>query len=1051
MARQPGIDAGTEPRGKAGARVPALPSSSSSSGLTPIDADVDADCTGSPVPSSVVRAAADVRDPRMKGIVLARMFGREVEPQRIGRFVLLDRLGEGGMGVVYAAYDDRLDRKVAVKVLRSAAAGPDPTRRRRLLQEARALARLSHPNIVTVHEVGTHDDDVFIAMEHVRGQSLDRWLERAEGAEPGGRTWREVVAVLSAAGRGLAAAHRAGIVHRDFKPHNVIVGDDGVVKVLDFGLARVLGPTAEPSAPPSLQPPPIAALTRTGATVGTPAYMAPEQHQGAEADERSDQFAFFVSLYQALHRQLPFPTDSMASLSLAVTEGNVRSPPVGSSVPRWLHRAVLVGLSRRPSARYPTMEDALAAITRDPASRRRRALALGALVVVVSTASATLASAWSSARRPCDHGAREMDEAWGPTARARTREGVLASGMPLAEETWARLEPRLTGYAQAWADARDQACEQHREGSLGDALYDRRVVCLELRRTSLEALVELLGSSDRATAERALLAAAGLPSADSCRGPAAMMGAMAPPSDPELARRVRSERRRLARVVQLEALGRYAEGIEQAHAVVEVAERLGHRPLLAEAMVREGSLAMEHAAPDSSERLLTEALGHALASDHVEVAVEALARRIFVRSERMRTPERAADDVTLGASLLERLHGDLRHRSLYLNNVGVHHMRREAHEESRRVLERALEAERALDPDDPAIAQTLGNLAIAEEQLGNDARALEHLERARAIAERVLGPHHPTSVELARLRGELLHRTGHFRAAESALLEVRGALREAVGPRSPLHHTPLVLLGELALEQRRYAQAEAWFRQAVALELSSGGGGEMYEMLEQAGLARAWWGRGEAERGRAVLEHLATRGETTGSVHAAGLRYLLGTTLLLHGHPEPALPQLQRARALEQQHGTPHSSVAAWSRIDEARALRRLERAEEAEAAAIETLAMLEGTPRRRERALALLERSLAALAQGHREPAVEHARAAMAQLQPWGEPDHPDHAHAASVLARALRAGAPTPAEHREADALADRARTILRSHGDAFAPEFSALDAVLEMSSSP
>lgn len=1035
-----------ERAGEAGAGSGGVPGASeassslaSSESATPPHADVDEDRTASPVPLAVVRAAGEARDPRVMGIVLSRMFGRAVQPQRIGRFILLDRLGEGGMGVVYAAYDDRLDRKIAVKVLRSTAQGTDPSRRQRLVQEARALARLSHPNIVTVHEVDTHGDDVFVAMEHVRGQSLDRWIEGPDGA---GRPWHEVVEVLAAAGRGLAAAHRAGIVHRDFKPHNVVVGEDGVVKVLDFGLASMLGapPTSRP--PGSAEPEDGVALTRTGALVGTPAYMAPEQYEGAGVDARSDQFSFFVTLYQALYRQLPFSASAQARAALVASDGLVPTPRARSSVPRWLQRAVQVGLAADPERRHPTMEAALVAITRDPAARRRRVLALGGLVTVVALGSAAAVAAWGlPAAAPCEHGVAAMDRAWGPGARAQVHQGLLASGVPFGDETWSRLEPRLAAYVEAWASTRDETCRAHRDGATSDRLYDRQVACLELRLASFDALVELLGNADPGAAARSLAAAATLPAAPACIGAVALTDAVAPPEGAELAREVEAQRRRLARVVELEALGRYADGRQEARAVVEDAERLRYRPLLAEALVRDGSLAMEHGAPDEAEDLLTAALGHALATDHVDVALEAIARRIFVRAERMRTPERAEDDVASGAGLLDRVGGDPRLRTLYLNNVGSFHIRRNAPEAARRVLEQALEVGSSLGPDEPSRVQTLGNLAIAEERAGLDEPARTHLAEALELARRALGPQHPTVAELARLRGELLLRTGHLRAAQAALQEALELLRAAVGPRSPLHHAPLVLLGELALEERRHADAEAWFQQAAALELAAEGGGEMYGMLEQTGLARAWWGRGEPQRARAGLEREVARAEASAAPYAAALHLLYGRTLLLHGDPAAALPQLRRAVELEAQHGNARSRVAAVAFLGQGQALARLGRLDEAEAALSEALARLEDTPHRRDRAWALVERSGVAAAQGQRALAIAHARAAVEWIEPWGEPEHPDHALAWAALARALRMGTPTVAEQREAEALAERARASLSARGEAFSAELAEL----------
>jgi serine/threonine protein kinase len=244
----------------------------------------------------------------------------------IGRYVVLDLVGRGGMGEVYAAYDPDLDRKVALKLLHDAGASGESrsSSQNRLLKEAKAIARLSDPSIVVVHDAGTYAGRVFVAMEFVDGQTLATWL----GDKP--RTWPEIRGVFLAAGRGLAAAHAAQIVHRDFKPQNVMVAADGAVRVMDFGLASGAGDGDAPAGPApehaDFAHTAAFALTRTGTLLGTPAYMAPEQYLGRRADARSDQFSFCVALYQALHGERPFAGDSLSALAENVTRGRLRDP-----------------------------------------------------------------------------------------------------------------------------------------------------------------------------------------------------------------------------------------------------------------------------------------------------------------------------------------------------------------------------------------------------------------------------------------------------------------------------------------------------------------------------------------------------------------------------------------------------------------------------------------------------------------------------------------------------------------------------------------------------
>jgi serine/threonine protein kinase len=262
----------------------------------------------------------------------------------IGRYVVIGALGRGGMGVVYKAFDPELDRTIALKLV--GIRGNVESLRQRLLSEAKTLAQLSHPNVVAVHDVGTFEDSVFVAMEFVAGQNLREWLAATS------RTPREILDVFSAAGAGLAAAHDHGIVHRDFKPENVMVGVDGRVRVLDFGLAQVSerrAPTSQPIADQDDD------LTSASAIMGTPAYMAPEQDLGRHADGRSDQFSFCVALYEALFTQRPFAGSSYGEIARQRLAGAVRPPPSVRGVSARTRRTILYGLRVDSTARHASI------------------------------------------------------------------------------------------------------------------------------------------------------------------------------------------------------------------------------------------------------------------------------------------------------------------------------------------------------------------------------------------------------------------------------------------------------------------------------------------------------------------------------------------------------------------------------------------------------------------------------------------------------------------------------------------------------------------------
>ncbi len=331
---------------------------------------------------------------------------------RIGKYVVLRQLGEGGMGVVVAAYDEELDRRVAIKLLRDKNPAT-PERRTRILREAQAMARVSHPNVVHVYEVGEVSEpgaahsQVFIAMEFIDGMTLASWQQQPE------RTWEEILVLYTAAGQGLLAAHQSGLVHRDFKPENVLVGSDGRPRVADFGLARsgeggvsgshaplgqedLLEHGSSPSSPGQLLRSP---LTQDGTIMGTPLYMSPEQHQGIRTDSRSDQFSFCAALYEALYKTQPFAGETLGELRVSVMAGRVKPPPSGSAIPRPIHSAILRGLSTDPAQRFESMKELLAAISfnssADPAAvpLSRRIFSLSLSIVSIALVSMFLGPA----------------------------------------------------------------------------------------------------------------------------------------------------------------------------------------------------------------------------------------------------------------------------------------------------------------------------------------------------------------------------------------------------------------------------------------------------------------------------------------------------------------------------------------------------------------------------------------------------------------------------------------------------------------------------------
>lgn len=303
---------------------------------------------------------------------------------QLGRFVILRQLGVGGMGTVFAAYDEQLDRKVALKLLHSQNTAGQ-VQRARVLREAQALARVEHPRVVSVYEVGETEQQLYLAMEYIDGLTLRAW----QHVQP--RGWREVLQMYIWAGEGLQAAHEAGVVHRDFKPDNVLVGKDGLPRVADFGVARlrcppVHGADRDEPAPRGCEP---CATTTQGDVSGTPGYMSPEQHDGQISDAASDQFSFCVSLYEALYGYLPFAGQALREPG-RLRHRTLRPPPPGSPAPQELFVILRRGLAEDPRARYPSMAALLRALTAEHAQTAASAARTRRGITLAFTGAATL-------------------------------------------------------------------------------------------------------------------------------------------------------------------------------------------------------------------------------------------------------------------------------------------------------------------------------------------------------------------------------------------------------------------------------------------------------------------------------------------------------------------------------------------------------------------------------------------------------------------------------------------------------------------------------------
>jgi len=475
------------------------------------------------------------------------------------------------MGVVYAAYDPELDRKVALKLLRADAMRNRAQARRRFVREAKAMAQLAHPNVITVYDAGTVDDEAFLTMEFVDGQTLAEWLEGEA------RSSEEVVEVFLQAGRGLAAAHDANIVHRDFKPENVLIRSDGRVLVTDFGLARAADLTAdsvseddeaevaEGSANDLAIP-----LTRTGAILGTPAYMAPEQRFGLAAGAAADQFSFCVAMYEALYGHRPFPGVTVHEVFDAIQRQEFREIAPGTRVPGRLRRVLLRGLRATPDERHASMHDLLAEL-RPPRRAAPRVAAMVLAAAVVGGGVATLAT--SDDENPCAALDDELVGVWDEPTQVRVQAAVTASGSTESQDTWHRIRNILDGYAEKWSKTRRETCVAfHVSHALDEESFNSKSNCLDERRQEFSAAVEVLGGLEIEELPRALGTLSIIRPITRCDGTQLAPGPRSRPNESFLAQREAL----LAVEVQWE-LGRRDAALADARKVVEAAPSDGAR------------------------------------------------------------------------------------------------------------------------------------------------------------------------------------------------------------------------------------------------------------------------------------------------------------------------------------------------------------------------------------------------------------------------------------------------------------------------------------------
>jgi eukaryotic-like serine/threonine-protein kinase len=716
--------------------------------------------------------------------------------ETVGRYVVERIAGAGAMGIVYAARDPSLERTVAIKCV----AGPgDPQARDRMIREAKAMAQLSHRNVVTVFDVGEHDDDVFFAMELVPGRTLRDWLADRE------RGVRELVAVLADAGRGLAAAHAAGIVHRDFKPDNVLIAGDGRALVTDFGLARA---QVEIDAAP-LADAAVVDLTVTGQVIGTPVYMAPELLAGSAATPASDQYSFSVVAYEALTGARPFEGKTLGDLRAAIARG-----PVLAELPAHLRRVLARGLAADPAERYDSLEGLLAELVRDPAARRRRWLGgFGGVLVILA-----LVLAFARRREDsCPDPRGRLAGAWDDARRASLVLAFAPHAEPYVPSTIEHTTATLDRYADRWVDLRRAACRAtYVTRDQSEARYDAIVACFDRRRAELAAVTALLTDApDLDTIRHATAIAGGLSDLAPCRDGATLVEQPPLPAQPVLRAQVEALQHSVASARALGRAGKYVAAEQLVTSLIPQARKLGYSPVLGDLLLAVGKLEPKttNDGPTTEKALQEAAQVAAAAKDDLLAAKAWIQLAVTFANAEQRFAE--ADSMVKVARVAVQRAGDPPEQLVdWHDAAGITLLEEGKGDAAVGEFRAALAVAEAQQPD--RVSDQVGKLATVLDRAGHYDEARTLGARAVALLTKELGAGHPDVAFAYATLGAIDYDAGHY--AES-LADNQHALAIDTALGETTYQTSEVLegIGNDYLSLGNPVEAERYHRRVLAM------------------------------------------------------------------------------------------------------------------------------------------------------------------------------------------------------------------------------------------
>ena len=839
------------------------------------------------------------------------------EGSRVGRFMVLERVGAGGMGVVFRAYDPKLGREVALKCLKSRSLGAE--HRRRLVGEAQAMAKLSHPNVVSVYDVlEPQRGEVVLAMEYVPGVNLRRWLgQRA-------RTWQEVLRVMLAAGEGLAAAHAQGLLHRDFKPSNVLVGEDDRPRVTDFGLAKlaVSEPTGSSRSGSTNVPFPLPRepsglhreagddpLTSTGTVLGTPAYMAPEQYGERPVDARADQYAYCSSLWHALTGTLPFAAagTDLATI-IAAKEHGPPAWPREHPLPRRLVAAILRGMAARPEERWPSMTALLEELAWDPRARRRRWLAVGAAIVTVGASGMAISSLRARQADRCSGAEARLSGVWDAARRDAARVAIAGTGVAYGEATWEHVAPRLDAYARGFTGMHREACEATAvRGEQSSEVMDLRMACLERARLRLRAVTDRLVEADAEVIEHAHALVEDLPAIERCADVDALREGVEPPPA-EDAEAVGRAIEALAEARALGGIGKVAEAQAALARADEGLRDTPYEPVRTELELVRGIVAEWRGDHDRAEAALRQALRRAARFGQWDELQEAAVELLLLVGRVRSLDAEGLRYLELSRGLAERS-GDPRRIARVHQAAGIvdksHGRYAEAEVEFRAAVEGLRQA---LGAEHPEVAQARGNLATLLHVLGHSDEAAEQMRAVVATLSNALGELHPDVLAARNNLAAIELAQGHLPEAEAELRAVVEQRTALLGARSEGVANARDNLANVLRAQGRLGEAVAEHRAALAIRLDVLGPSHPAIVTSHNNLGAALEAQGHHEEAavelRAAVELAARQG---GDDHpsTALARYNLGDVLASLGRADEAVVQLEKALVTRSAPGTP--------------------------------------------------------------------------------------------------------------------------------------------------